>query len=245
MRNLHEAKKEKLATQFFKDIKVYQGKNNGKYPKYNSSYKYYTDVFVNLLICQKGLCAYSEMALDFGYSEKNEANFWENNRFIGEKPNIDADIEHYKAKSNCNQECDWDWNNLFLVSIHINQRIKRDKPVFAFMNPNNKEYSPKKYLLYNFDTQMFIPKPSLDNKTYNEVDETLNTLGINTSETVKSRRKTLLLDFITEVYNKKYTYSEIKKTKLREFFTAFEMSEHIFSDENKMKKYIPKIKTSQ
>ncbi len=238
MRNLHEAKKEKLATQFFKDIKVYQQKNNEKYPKYGSNYKYYKDVFVNLLICQKGLCAYSEMALDFDYSEKKEANLWKKGRFIGKKTIIDADIEHYKAKSSCKEECDWDWNNLFLVSIHINQRIKRDKPVANFMRPDNQKYAPEKYLCYDFNTQMFVPKPSLDDKTYQEVDKTISTLGINTSDTVKSRRKALLLDFITDIYNGKYTYAEIKKTKLHEFFTAFKMSEPIFSDKNKMKKYI-------
>jgi len=238
MRSLFEAKKQKLATQFFTEIEQYKAKHNGKYPKYSSSYKFSTDVFVNLLICQKGVCAYSEMGIDFDFEEKSNSERWKDGCYLVEKPKIDADIEHYQSKANCERECDWDWNNLFLVSKHINQSIKRDKPVYDFMRPDHPDYSPEKYLYYSFDTQMFVPHPDLDEQTYKQVDETLTTLGINSSITVKSRRKTMLIGYLYDIYQDKYSINEIKQLKLREFHTAFEMSEWIFEDKEKAKKYI-------
>ena len=242
MRNLHEAKKKKLATAFFTDIEKHRIENNGKYPRYSSSYKHYNSVFVNLLICQKGVCAYSEMGIYFDYEKCNTKALWESGKFGGNKPKIDADIEHYKAKSRCSGECDWDWNNLFLVSKHINQSIKRDKPVYDFLRPDKPDYAPQRYLWYSFDTQMFVPRPDLDISTYKKVEETLKTLGINSSNTVKSRRKKMLLDYLTDIYVKKYSYQEIKKEKLCEFFTAYEMSEHICTDVAKAQKYINVLK---
>ncbi len=238
MRRLHEAKKLILATNFVEEIEKYKKENNGKYPKYKSSYKFYKDVFVNLLICQQGLCAYSEMAIDLDYNKKNNSKLWETGRFIGEKPRIDADIEHYKPKSKCELECDWEWDNLFLVSKHINQSIKRDKAVFDFMRPDNINYFAQKYMDYNFHTQMFVPNPALDDNIYDMVDKTIETLGLNISDTVKSKRKNMLLTFLNEVFYEKYSYNEIKKTKLREFPTAFEMCKNIFENKIEAEKFI-------
>ena len=241
MKSLYQAKKQKIATAFFEEIEEYKIESDGSFPKYSSKYKFYKDVFVNLLICQKGLCAYSEMAIDFDYNNYESQNLWNNGRFAGNKPIIDADIEHFHPKSKCELKCDWDWNNLFLVSKHINQSIKRDKPVYDFMRPDNPEYDPVKYLTYDFRSQLFIPNPELDEQTYAQVDETINTLGINTSSTVNSRRKNMLYEFLLEIYYKKYTYDEIMNTKLKEFHTAYEMSKFIFTNQNIAKKFI-KIK---
>ena len=237
MRSLYKAKKQKLAIKFFEYIQKYQKDNNDKYPKYNSSNsKYYKDVFFNLLICQQGVCAYTEIAIDLFYSEKK--NLWEDGKYIGEKIISDGEIEHYKARSRCvKQECDWEWDNLFLVSKHVNQ-AKSNKSVYDFMSPNNKNYSPEKYLSYNFERHNFFPNPNIDEQTAIKVNQTIEKLCLNNSVTIWSRRKKKLQIFLFEVYYEKYSLQEIRNKKLDEFYTAFEMSENIFKNKKKGKKYL-------
>jgi len=225
MRNLTELKKEKLATEFFEYIQDYQKKNNGKYPKYDSQDKYYKDVYINLLICQQGLCAYTEQFIYREFDEFKSEKYWKKGKYAGEKPKLDADIEHFKPQSTCNLECDWQWNNLFLVLTHINRNIKKTKIIPDFLKPDNPEYSPEKYFTYNLTTHRFVASQKLDEKTKLEIEQALEDLGINSSHTIISNRKNQINKYIQTI---KYM-GEIDSSEVKEFKTAF----HLIKEELK------------
>ena len=236
MKNLTQQKNNKLATEFFEYIEKYKKDNNGKYPEYSSSNKYYNDVYINLLICQNGLCAYSEMFI-YEYYEKCQKNdYWKNGRYVGEKLKIGADIEHFLAKSLCNLECDWKWSNLFLVDTKINRDIKKNKPVYAFMRPDNPEYDPLKYLVYDIEMNFFVPKYTLDKETRVQVKEMLKTLGIN-SDGVWAKRKSKLQQYLENAILEDKNFASLKK-EVKEFYTAFVLCKDIFENEQKIEHFL-------
>ena len=56
--------KTKILSTEYKKWEEHFEKNNEPHSKYNSiDNKYYNDVVMNLLFCQKGLCAYTEIEL--------------------------------------------------------------------------------------------------------------------------------------------------------------------------------------
>lgn len=219
-----------LVTEFEKDLKVFV-EQYSKHPDYNKNYKFknehYKSVFFNLLGCQKGLCAYSEAIIssqDFLSYEK-----WEKGIFIGIISNgIDGDIEHFNPETK--KEKAWEWSNLFVVSTHINRKIKGIKKVDDIFKPDNPNYEPAKYMTFNFKTQLFVPLPKIedeDKELFEKVKNMIRSLGIN-SETIKSRRTEMLLDMKADIQDKVRTIEYVEKNKLKEFFTAFEMSKSYF-----------------
>jgi hypothetical protein len=53
-------KSKKVATAYHTWLKSLKNK---KQPPYSATFRFYKDVLMNLLICQNGLCAYTEMSL--------------------------------------------------------------------------------------------------------------------------------------------------------------------------------------
>ncbi len=213
MRNLTQQKQKKLAFAFFEYIENYKQENSGKYPKYSSNDKFYKDVFINLLICQEGLCAYTERFIFEEYTEYENPDYWKNGKFILKKPILDADIEHFIPKSK--ENLDWQWENLFLILPHVN-RYKNNKEIPDYLKPDRPEYSPEKYFKYNFTTNRFVPNPELDKETKAQIKQALDDLGINSSETIRSHRRRTLNKYIQTM-----KLLENIKIDIKEYQTAF------------------------
>ncbi|TAG52609.1 MAG: hypothetical protein EAZ27_12065 [Cytophagales bacterium] len=209
-----------FATAFAEYIKEY-AKNIGYHPVYDSSKNpYYNDVYYNLLFCQKGLCAYTEDLLE-NTIWKDIPNKWKNGKYIGETPKLDADLDHFNPLLRSNQG--WDLDNLFVVKTYINRKIKLRKKVYHFFKPDNPNYSPEKYLEYNFLTHRFIPNSDLETIQQEKVDYMIETLGLNAFSTLESRRL-YLSEIKFTMKNSFITFEVYKNEKLYKFFTAYEMS---------------------
>lgn len=209
-----------FATAFAGYIKEY-AKNIGYHPVYDSSNNpYYNDVYYNLLFCQKGLCAYTEDLIE-GTIWKEVPNRWEDGKYTGEKPKLDADLEHFDSTLKSNQG--WDFNNLFLVKTYINRKIKLRKKVYHFFKPDNPNYSPEKYLEYNFLTHRFSPNSDLEADKSLKVEYMIETLGLNAFSTTESR-KLYFSEIKFTMKNTFITFEVYKSEKLYKFFTAYEMS---------------------
>ncbi len=219
-----------LSTNYRKELEKYIG-NKKEYPKYESGTfrtKHYTSVYINLLACQKGVCAYSEALItkkDFLLDE-----FWKNGEYIGEikTKELDGDIDHFNPKTKKTKG--WEWSNLFVVMGYINKKIKGLKIINPIFKPDNIHYEPYKYMKFNFKTQLFVPLVKLeyeDVEIFEDVKNMISWLGLN-SETIKSRRTEMLLRFKKDIDSGIRTIEYIEKNELSEFFTAFEMSKNYF-----------------
>ena len=73
--------------------------NTKTFAKY-SGQKFKNDILAELLIAQKGLCAYTEYSFDL--SEKDitgiKEQFDENGKFSGNIPDVSADLDHFYPK---------------------------------------------------------------------------------------------------------------------------------------------------
>jgi hypothetical protein len=148
-------KSEILATEYKAWIDEYE-KRNEDHPKYSSSsHKYYKDVLVSLLYCQKGLCAYTEMLI----SRKERCspdNFDKNGRYIErgkEKSGFAAQLDHFD--SSLKSEKGWRWDNFFAVWDKIN--IQKKKPSDEILKPDMPAYDPYKLLAYDKREHVFYP----------------------------------------------------------------------------------------
>ena len=106
------------------------GKPHGKYN--SSDNTYYKDVVFNLLHCQNGVCAYTEVLLCAGHLY--EINCWENGCY---KSNSDAkkfgSLDHFN--SDLKKDKAWLWDNLFMVHSDIN-RNKSKKDITILPKPD-------------------------------------------------------------------------------------------------------------
>ncbi len=208
------------ATAFANYIKEYNNKF-GHHPVYDSSKNaYYNDIYYNLLFCQRGLCAYTEDLIDDTIWKAVPQN-WEKGKYIGKTLKLDADLEHFDPKLKDKQG--WDFDNLFLVKIYNNRKIKLGKDVHLFFKPDLPNYNPKKYMEYNFLTHQFVPLNDLSEDLYTKVDYMIDTLGINAHSVISNRRQYLLEIKIT-LKNEFVAFEIYQNERLYKFFTAFEMS---------------------
>jgi len=170
--------------EWLNDLEV-QGKNH---PDYNSYRRYYNDVKLELLRCQGGLCAYTEMKLcgiDVFSADK-----WENGRCkTQQKVEAFGQLDHFDPT--LKKKKGWLWSNFFVVSDHINTSIKRDKLVDYILKPDAEDYNPADKMVFNLDINMFIPNPQKTLDEQERIKEMIATLGIN-YEPVRSIRN----DFI-------------------------------------------------
>jgi hypothetical protein len=149
-----------------------------KHPKYSSSHKFIKDIKMNLLHCQKGLCAYTEELLcDLKLiSEDN----WKNGEYITDLSNenlVNGDLEHFDCT--LKEEKAYLWDNLFMVNSNINCRVKGTKRVDNILKPDSADYDPYKYLEFDTDVNKFIANTNLEKDIQNKVNEMIQVLGIN------------------------------------------------------------------
>lgn len=200
----------------------------GYHPDYSDGdfrKEHYLSVFFSLLGFQKGLCAYTESVLSINPTLLNSANCFEDGKLKKEivRKGIDADIDHYDPSLKKNYG--WEIDNLFLCRVFINRDIKRDQATLPILKPDNPDYSPEKYLRYNFLTHRFVANPEIEDgdlkrQITHQID---HVLGIN-AETIIAARSTMFSSFLPYIVNGFKTFEDIRDNELQQFFTAFEMS---------------------
>jgi len=203
-------------------------KNKEAHPKYaNSTTKneHYLDIVMNLLHCQNGICAYTEMSLCD--PKQYKADNWKDGKYTSPKSGKFGQLEHFdeSLKSKKKDKTgikDWLWDNFFMVHSDINTVVKRSKPVDDILKPDTKKYDPFRLMKYNATTHFFIPND--ENLTLEEQkrDQTMiETLGINFDIVVTKRRKHLVL--INAKNNEFAEFIGFIEPEPKEFITANEM----------------------
>ena len=155
------------------------------HPDYDKAYrKYYNDVKLELLRCQGGLCAYTEMKLCG--TESFLPDQWKNGR-CRTKKKIEAfgELDHFDPT--LKKEKGWLWANLFVVSGHINKTVKGDKSVDYILKPDADGYALLDKMLFDVDSNMFAPNPLKTPTEKKRIQKMIETLGIN-YEPVRSIR---------------------------------------------------------
>lgn len=167
-----------------------------EHPPYSSSnHPFYKDIVMDLLRCQQGLCAYTEVQLCG--EEHLRDNLWSEGRYVGIQTNKcwDGQLEHFdeqlkfKESDPNSKKQDWLWSNFFMVHSDRNTEKGR-KPVNYVLKPDTKEYDPFDLLEYSDGLHYYIPNPKFrdsDPDKWAQIDEMIKTLGLN-SESVVSRR---------------------------------------------------------
>lgn len=158
--------------------------------KYTSTkHKYYHDIKMSLLYCQKGLCAYTEdMLCDEKYFEISN---WQNGQYNtsltqNQKNQIQGDLEHFDESIKPQKA--WLWDNLFIVNTYINCRVKHTKPIKNILKPDSSTYDPYIYLAFDYETDVFFPNINLTSQVKDDVFYMIEVLGINC---VTQRKKQL------------------------------------------------------
>jgi hypothetical protein len=182
----------------------------------SSDATYYYDVLYELLICQNGLCAYTEYKLlDLEQIEMLKSCFkngkCDENKYKIETP---AHLEHFDSTLK-DTKC-WLWSNLFAVFSIINSRaVKGTKPTNAILKPDELDYEPFRLLTYKRKEHKFFPNADLSLDEALKVDEMINTLGLNYGHIVTLRK-----DYLENVL---IQHSQNTPQTVYQFFTAFEM----------------------
>jgi hypothetical protein len=195
-------KKKQLSTVYKKWENVLEEKNT-PHPKYISSKgEYYIDIVMDLLRCQSGLCAYTEVQLcSLDYLTDNK---WEGGRY---KENIEGKVhngqlEHFdemlkwkekreKIDTDNNviyQKKDWLWSNFFMVDSDTNNR-KSTKPIDYILKPDLDNYDPFKLFDYSIVTHMFTPNTELPDAERDRIKVMIEVLGINFPNVVDKRKQ--------------------------------------------------------
>lgn len=177
---------------------------------------FYIDVLMNLLYCQKGVCAYTEMPLC--EPELLTPDNWENGKYQikDEKPERFGEIDHFNPDKKDDKY--WDLENLFVVLERVN-RLKRTKKVADRFKPDSPEYAPENFLEYDFITGRFRPQLDIKNKDlalYNSIEEMIKVLNLNYGLIPRERKK-----FLRQIV----VYRRINEPiQIDRFFTACRMT---------------------
>lgn len=173
-----------------------EGLEENQHPKYNSSKnKYYHDIKMSLLYCQKGLCAYTEQLLcDKKYLDQTS---WDNEKYAKvlsteDRHAIQGDLEHFDESLKVNNG--WLWDNFFVAAIHNNCRIKGSKEVKPILKPDSPDYDPYKYLTFDSEEGIFSVNGGLSNSDREEVEYMIEVLGLNCISDDRKRQIKLWLD---------------------------------------------------
>ncbi len=181
-------------------------KNNEPHQKYNSTANiYYRDVVMNLLFCQKGLCAYTEVQLcpqDAILKTK-----WNDGQYGDAEKSFNGELEHFdetlkSKKKEIIAKKDWLWSNFFMVDSDTNNR-KGTKKVDYILKPDGADYNEFELLDYNIDTHIFVANLSLSEEKRKKINYMLNeVLGINFPNLIDKRKNTIkkAIEFGTECY---------------------------------------------
>jgi hypothetical protein len=182
-----------------------------KHPEGGSTY--YDDVVMNLLHCQIGVCAYTEMSLC--NPELLNENNWKNGRYTQRRPEAIGELDHFDHKLKKDQY--WEWENLFVVLERINRR-KGAKEVDDILKPDLSTYDPIKLLEYNERYHIFIPHTGIEDETVRErIQRMIEVLHVNYDFVCRERRR-----FLKEVFKSREIDEPIE---IDRFFTAYRMVE--------------------
>ena len=181
-------------------------KKNLPHPKYNSSQgEYYKDIVMDVLRCQNGLCAYTEVQLC--PSKYLIPDNWEKGRYKGgiEGRVHNGQLEHFdetlkwKDKKDITtnqttdddkrvyQHKDWLWSNFFMVESDTNN-LKGTKTVDSILKPDAEDYDPFKLFEYSKATHHYIPNTDLPETDRKRIKNMIDVLGLN-FENVRDKRK--------------------------------------------------------
>ena len=181
-----------------------------KHPDQNRTY--YNDVMMNLLHCQKGVCAYTEMIICNPelLSEEN----WKNGGYKYKKVERLGSLEHFDPR--LKKDKYWEWDNLFAISLDINVK-KGAKEVDDILKPDSPQYDPFKLLEYNARTHLFVPHRDIEVRDLRErIKRMLKVLQVN-HNTVCYHRKTF--------FNRIAWHGNVDmQPKIDRFFTAYQMA---------------------
>ncbi|HLP47758.1 MAG TPA: hypothetical protein VK469_17575 [Candidatus Kapabacteria bacterium] len=183
------------------------------------SRKYYVDVAMNLLRCQGGVCAYTEIFLcELGLVNENK---WENGRYNDQNVERFGNLEHFDH--NLKKDHLWKWENLFIVYSDLNPK-KGTQEVDYILKPDLPGYDPFSLMEYDVYEHMFLTHRDIDDEVTRErVRKMIKTLQLNHGR-VRDQRKI----FFMQINDYHFTNSEFTPY---QFFTAYEMA--------KAKNYIP------
>lgn len=177
-----------LSTEYKKWL---DGLNRKEKPHPVSNNLYKNDVVMNLLHCQRGVCAYTEMFLcnpDLITEEK-----WENGRYKSKKVDKLGSLEHFDPR--LKKENFWEWDNLFVISLDINVK-KGANDVDYILKPDSPEYDPMMLFKYDTDFHVFSPHPRIKDKAVRErILCMIDILHLNYDPVRCKRRKFLTMVF--------------------------------------------------
>jgi hypothetical protein len=193
--------------------------NGLPHPKYtSSSHRFYWDVVMNLLHCQGGLCAYTEIALcDPALFHPTN---WQNGQYVAAtagKPQTNGQLEHFDG--NLKEVRGWLWDNFFMVDTDVNTKVKSVHAVDQILKPDAPDYNPFGKLEYDAATHMFIPRTDLPEDIKARIKNMLITLGINFGP-VTTQRRIYLTPILKAI---KFGIDSWESANVEQFPTAFEM----------------------
>lgn len=198
------------------EYKNWLTKMGKKHPNYTSSNnRFYYDIVANLLWVQKGLCAYTEMYL-INPSNVRPEN-WEGNQF--KKFEFLGQLDHYDPK--LKEQKGWAWTNFFMIHSDINRK-KSNRKVYDILKPDKPTFDPFYYLEYDFKTHNFLPNTNRNQIERKRIKHEIDCLGLNYKPIIDYRND-YLKPIIDDVLLKQITIATAKK-KIKQFYTAFEMS---------------------
>lgn len=184
-------------------------------PYDSSKNKYYYDVVMNLLHCQKGVCAYTERSLcDESYYQ---LGCWGNGKYQISKPQFSGTLDHFDP--NLKSTKAWLWDNFFVVDKDINDKHKRNKVVDAIIKPDSPLYNPFVLLEYDEQLHIFFANTDLEESTQHRINSMIETLGINLSWVTKIRKNHLRR--IIEKIQFGISNWQQEESSNEQFFTAF------------------------
>ncbi len=159
------------------------------HPKYNSSNnkQHYTDVVMNLLHNQNGLCAYTEMRLCSNdlISEDN----WKEGKYINRKPEILGQLDHFDPELKDTKG--WLWDNFFFIDTDINTKVKGKKEVDDILKPDKSDYNENDLLEYDSKNHIFIANTDLEEDIQVRINAMILKLGINFDPIIDKRKEYL------------------------------------------------------
>ena len=198
----------------YKEWEEEQEQYQKAHPKYRTDFRFYDDVVMNLLHCQQGCCAYTEMRLCAETDYVPER--WQDGRYSSKAPEVFGNVDHFDSSLKTHKA--WLWSNLFMVHSDINIKIKRDQHVDAILKPDAEEYDPFELLAYDEQTHRFTANTDLPNAEQQRINQMLLILGINYGPVI-ARRREVLREQISKIEFGMTTWDEQPK----EFITSFEM----------------------
>ncbi len=204
---MRKIQKEILSTEYKQWLDELNRKNKPHPPR---SEKYKTDVVMNLLYCQKGVCAYTEVSLcDARFWDKDK---WKDGRYKSRKPGCSGELEHFDHDLKETEY--WEWDNLFVAKSEIN-RLKGIKKVDKRFKPDAPDYDPRKYLEYK--NNIFAAKSTISDTGLKEsVEAMIKTLQLNFDDVRCKREK--YLEMVAQ-------YREFEQPlEIDQFFTACRMT---------------------